>query len=199
MFVGLAALSKARSSEEVITLAVPFKNNVSRTRQLIENFGWYAAAVCIVMIVTVASIRQEPSVELASAPMNLPVAVVGPSLVSAQADTGQMAAAQTAVGQTTITEAFVLDPRRLDLEQASLGMVLNIAGFRPVTFSAEVLETHWNRQPAWMVEVADGLKPVTESMTGTLDALRRALPATPTEEPNQGARFNRYNRFSHIS
>ena len=53
-----------------------------------------------------------------------------------------------------------LASRRVEIDPASLGVMLNLAGLRPVTFSAGVLEAHIAEKPAWMVEVADGLKPL---------------------------------------
>lgn len=91
-------------------------------------------------------------------------------------------------------------PSRLDIDQASLGVVLNFAGLGPVTFSAEVLESHLAAKPAWVVEVADGLKPVTDSMTGTLNAIWQVLPRSEeVEDQNQGARYEPQGRYDRIA
>jgi hypothetical protein len=81
----------------------------------------------------------------------------------------------------------------MEINERSLGLMLNLAGLSPVTFSAELLDSHLFDRPAWMVQVSDGLKPVTERMTGTLNALLQALPgADAAKEGSQGARYNRY-------
>jgi hypothetical protein len=70
----------------------------------------------------------------------------------------------------------------------------------PVSFSAEVLEAHLAQQPSWMVEVTGRLKPVTESMIGALNALRRVLPEkVDSGDQDQGARYDRYSQYDEIA
>jgi hypothetical protein len=78
-----------------------------------------------------------------------------------------------------------------DWEQPSLGMVLNLAGWQSVALSTEVLDPQQLfEQPKWIQQVAEGIGPMTSTMTGTITALLRALPssaASPDTE-DRGAR-----------
>jgi hypothetical protein len=81
----------------------------------------------------------------------------------------------------------------------SIELMLTLAGLSPVTFSAELLDSQVVERAPWMVQVTDGLKPVTERMSGTLNALLRAWPsADAATEDSQGARHDCSNPFEHL-
>jgi hypothetical protein len=95
-----------------------------------------------------------------------------------------------------------LDEARARLDEDSLDVVFNLAGLSPVTFSAEVLEAHLASQPQWMASMADELKPVTETMSGTLNALWQVLPQSTepeVQDAGRGASFDRYRSYDRLS
>jgi hypothetical protein len=78
----------------------------------------------------------------------------------------------------------------LEWEQPSLGTVLNLAGWRSMALPTEMLDGNLFEQPQWLLQVADGISPMANTMAGTITALLRALPAdeeSPTTD-DRGAR-----------
>ena len=195
MLVGLATLTRPQSSNELVERVVAETTmNVARRRTLPTWAATLATAASIAIILGGMALSRYRHASLSSDESLQPI--------SAQSTvTNANPVHSTAIQSQTVMplESLVSYPRRLELDQTSVEMVLNLAGFRPVTYSAEVLGSHWNQQPAWMAEVADGLKPVTESMSGTFNALLRVSPeSAPPQDPNQGARNNRYYHYDRI-
>ena len=78
----------------------------------------------------------------------------------------------------------------LEWERPSLGDVFTLAGWQSMALSTEMLDDNVFEQPHWLLQVADGISPMANTMAGTITALLRALP--PADEPpttdDRGAR-----------
>ena len=185
LFAGLAIPAEPVVSHPFVERVLVEANARPPKRSFARVAAPFAVAASVAVIISTAVLtRQNPT----TAPTEAPIAAVQQSQTPASAIAAE--------SQQAVSQESAVAYQNLQFEQPSVGTVLNLAGLRPVTFSAQVLETQWSQQPPWMVEVADGLKPVTESMTGTLNALLRVLPGNEAPETlDQGARYDRHLRY----
>lgn len=181
----LRVLSSARPSES----AFRAEDIVELTKPAPRQFRWLRTVVPLATAATlmIAALL----VQWIAAPVAVEQAGLTPS------DTALQLVATTkfdAVLPSNADPRFAPFATPMEINERSLGLMLNLAGLGPVTFPAELLEVQLIEKPSWMVQVTDGLKPVTERMTGTLNALFRVLPATAAEKDNgQGASYDRYD------
>jgi hypothetical protein len=78
----------------------------------------------------------------------------------------------------------------LEWEQPSLGTMLTLAGWQSMALPTEMLDGNLFEKPQWLLQVADGISPMANTMAGTITALLRALPQDedPPATDDRGAR-----------
>ncbi len=191
LFAGLSAIPPSNPSTQFVDRIVAESLSLRSRVNLYRWFAHLATAASVLIVLSLAAVaRNRSSQPVAQTLPAIPVRHGAVRSVPRHAESFFSAS----------SESFLPIRSRLELDHASVGVVLNLAGLSPVTFSAEVLEAHLAQQPAWMVELADGLRPVTESMTGTLNALLRVLPGnTEAAEQDHGARHERHSRYDRLA
>jgi hypothetical protein len=199
LFAGLARPAEAVSSNQFVERVLSEATARPRRQKLLRTIVPIAIAASVVLVLSTVLLTRKDSQNIAT----VSPPPLAPQVAEARyttPDLTPMPASLPAENLGAAGEESIVSYRGIEFEQPSMGTVLNLAGLRPVTFSAQMLETQWSQQPPWMVEVADGLKPVTESMTGTLNALLRVLPGNATPEArDQGARYDRYVHYDQIA
>ncbi len=191
LFAGLSAMGPLNPSTQFVDRIVAESLSLRPRVNFNRWFTHLAAAASVLIVLSLAAVARNR--------ISQPVAQTLPTIPIRQSAV-RSAPEHTESVFSASSQSFLPIRSRFELDQASVGVVLNLAGLSPVTFSAEVLEAHLAQQPAWVVEVADGLRPVTESMTGTLNALLRVLPGNAeAAEQDRGARHERHRRYDRLA
>ena len=183
LFVGLAAIEHPPGSERFVRCVVAQAKPQIRRANDSRWLSSLATAASITLVVSLAMLARFRPVQ--PAPEEF-------SLLDA-ADHNVVAVPIAEVKRTTTED-------HRSLEQTSFGVALNLAGLRPIVYSAGMLESHLSAQPTWMVEVTDDLKPVADSMTDVLNALLRVFPGNAAiNERDQGASYEPYRQYGRLA
>lgn len=153
----------------------------------------------VVSLATAASILLAAfAVYYRGEPETAELVTIAPPTSNASAPTLPTEVVLTGAEDAALSRVFFASP--LEIDERSLGLMLNLAGLSPVTLSAELFDSPLVARREWVMQVTDGLKPVAERMTGTLNTLLQVLPrAEAQQDPTQGARYDRYRHYGRLT